>query len=137
MYKIASIAGAALMLAACAGGGSNYEFQAAAVGEPEARINFVQYNGIRDYHAVSDRLLYVQSRDRNWYQVDLFAPCTGLEFAMGVRFRPSDGAGTFDRFSSIDMRGQSCKVRSVKRVAPPMRGQDGAGYANRYERDRY
>jgi hypothetical protein len=131
MYKFASIAGSALILAACSSGG-NYEFQSAAVEAPQARIPFVQYNGVRDYHAVSDRLLYVQARDRSWYQVDMFAPCTGLEFAMGVRFRPSDGAGTFDRFSSIDLRDQNCKVRSVKRVPPPMRGRDGAGYATRY-----
>lgn len=122
MRKILPLLGLAFGLAACASGYDDYAFQAAASDAPEAQIRFVQYGGVYDYHAVSDRLLYVQSRDRRWYEVTLFAPCIGLEYALGVRFLPSDGAGTFDRFSNIAFRGQRCKVESVKEAAPPVRG---------------
>lgn len=128
MRKIASIFGLGLLLAGCASGGCPHTFDTAAADAPEANIRFVQHGGIYDYHAVNDRLLYAQSRARDWYQVTLFAPCIGIEYANGVRFLPSDGAGTFDRFSYVSTRGQRCKVESVKQVGAPMRN-DGMGYA--------
>ena len=81
----------------------------------------MQHGAINSWHADTDTLLYVEGRDRQWYRVDLLAPCSGLEFASGVRLLPSDGAGTFDRFSYIGIRGQRCKVESVKKIAPPIR----------------
>lgn len=133
MRKIISVLGLSLGLAACGGGYDDYAFQAAPVDAPEAQIRFVQHGGVYDYHAVSDRVLYAQSRDRRWYEVTLFAPCVGLEYALGIRFLPSDGAGTFDRFSNIAFRGQRCKVESVKEVAPPVRdGGMGSVPAARY-----
>lgn len=110
---------AAVALTACST--TRYEFQQAAAGEPEAQIRFVQYRNIRDWHADSDRQLFVQSLDRQWYQVDLFGPCIGLEYANRVGFDTKDPAGTFDRFSSIVFKGQRCKVASVKKAPPPVR----------------
>ncbi len=112
--------GAMMVLAGCAGR-TDYVFQPPAAEEPEAQIRFVQHGNVYSWHGVSDRLLYVQARDRQWYRVDLFAPCIGLEFALRIRVLPSDGAGTFDRFGHIAMRGQRCKVESVKKVAAPVR----------------
>jgi len=131
MRKVLSVIGVGMLLAGCAGGSSPYVFPTAAVDAPEAHINFVQNRGIYDYHAISDRLLYVQSRDRNWYQVTMFAPCIGLPYTNGVRFLPSDGAGTFDRFSSIAFRGQRCKVESVKAIPQPQRTDGYVGSAMR------
>ncbi len=111
---------AVIALAGCAGR-TDYVFQPPAADEPESRIQFIQYRNVYSWHSESDRLLYVQSRDRQWYRVDLFSPCIGLEYSLGVRLLPSDGAGTFDRFSSIAIRGQRCKVESVKKVAPPVK----------------
>jgi hypothetical protein len=51
----------------------------------------------------------------------LLGPCIGLEYANRVRFLPSDSAGDFDRFSSIQMGRQLCKVQSVKKIAPPVK----------------
>ena len=110
------------MLAACGTTSTRYAFQPPAAGEPEAGISFVQYHGIRDWHADNDRQLYVQAADRQWYQVDLFGPCIGLEYANHVGFDTRDPAGTFDRFSSIVLhRGDRCKVSSVKKIAAPTR----------------
>ena len=85
----------------------------------EARIPFVQYGGIRDWRTDRNDSLFVQDGYRHWYQVRLMGPCTGLEFASRVRFLPSDGAGTFDRFSWINADGERCKVQSVQ----PIRGE--------------
>ncbi len=135
MRKIAALFGMGFLLAGCAGGGYPYTFETAAADAPEAHIRFVQHGGIYDYHAVNDRLLYVQSRARDWYQVTLFSPCIGIEYANALRFLPSDGAGTFDRFSYVAMRGQRCKVESVKPVAAPLRNNRmGSSMAMRGER---
>jgi hypothetical protein len=110
---------AVLAVAGCST--DRYQFPEAANADPQAKIGFVQYRGVYTWEAVSDRRLYVQDRGRQWYQVDLFGPCIGLEFTNRVRFIPSDGAGDFDRFSSIQMGPQRCKVESVKKVSPPVR----------------
>ena len=93
----------------------------------EARIPFVQHGGIRDWRADRDDVLFVQDGYRRWYQVDLMGPCTGLEFANRVRFLPSDGAGTFDRFSWINADGERCKVQSVQQIrgTPSVRNHPG------------
>jgi hypothetical protein len=121
MRKLLALLAVGVALGACADSPSRLVFQAPAMNEPEAQIRFVQHGTVNSWHAETDRLLYLQSRDRAWYQVVLFAPCDGLEFAMGIRLIPSDGAGTFDRFGSIGLRGNRCKVESVKHVAPPLR----------------
>ena len=111
---------ASLALTAC--GTTRYEFQQAAQGEPEAQIRFVQYSTIRDWHADNDRQLFLQALDRQWYQVDLFGPCIGLEYANRIRLDPKDPAGTFDRFSVVVLKGgERCQVASVKKAPPPVR----------------
>lgn len=82
----------------------------------EASIRFVQYGGIRDWRTDRDDSLFVQDGYRHWYRVQLMGPCTGLEYASRVRFLPSDGAGTFDRFSWINADGERCKVQSVRQI---------------------
>jgi Family of unknown function (DUF6491) len=121
MRKLIFVLTVGLMLAACSGERVSYVFPAPAADEPEAQIHFIQYKGIYSWHADTDTVLYVESSARQWYRVDLLAPCTGLPFAMGVRLLPSDGAGTFDRFSYIAIHGQRCKVQSVKKIGPPVR----------------
>lgn len=121
MRKFMFVLAASLALAACASERTHLAFEAPAPGEPEAQIHFVQYGAVNNWHADNDRMLYIQDRGRQWYRVDLFGPCMGLEYANGIRLIPSDGAGTFDRFGSIASRGQRCKVESVKRIGPPLR----------------
>jgi Family of unknown function (DUF6491) len=121
MRKFLSILAASFAMAACVGGQSKLVFQAPAGDAPEAQIRFVQYGNVNSWHAETDRLLYIQGRNRAWYQVVLFAPCDGLEFSNDIRLIPSDGAGTFDRFGYVALRGNLCKVESVKSIAPPLR----------------
>lgn len=117
--RIVALMAGGLALSACST--ARYEFQQAAAGEPEARIPFVQYRTIRDWHADNDRQLFLQTTGRQWYQVDLFGPCIGLEFANGIRLDPKDPSGSFDRFSVIVLKGQRCQVASVKKAPAPVR----------------
>src|SRR5690348_2331110 len=110
MRILAPVIAATLMLGAC--GSTRYEFQPAAAGEPEARIPFAAMSGtVRDWHADTDTQLFVQANGRQWYQVDLFGPCYGLEYANGIVFDTKDPSGAFDRFSAIVLGGgQRCQV---------------------------
>jgi hypothetical protein len=119
MRKLPIVLVAMLCVAGCSS--TRYVFTPAAPTDPEAKIAFVHLRGVYDWQANNDHQLYVQDRGRQWFQVDLLAPCIGLEYANRVRFLPSDSAGDFDRFSSIQMGRQRCKVQSVKKVAPPVR----------------
>lgn len=86
---------------------------------PQASIPFVNHNGIRDWHAADSRTLYVQDARRQWYRATLFSPCLDLPFAQSIGFE-TRGLDTFDRFSSIRVRGDRCQVSSLERSeAPP------------------
>lgn len=78
----------------------------------ESAIHFANHGGIHDYKPVNDHLLYVQSRDRSWYRVELLAPCSGLNFAVGIKFEPEPN-GDFTRFSHVRVNGDSCPVVSM------------------------
>lgn len=90
---------------------------------PQASIPFVNHHGIRDWHAVDDRTLYVQDSRRRWYRATLFAPCLDLPFAQAIGFE-TRGIDTFDRFASIRVRGERCAVSSVVASdAPPAKAK--------------
>ena len=121
MFKKTVVFALGILLAGCAADRSQLSFATASADAPEAEIYFVRHGGIYDFHPVSDRVVYLQSRHRDWYQVTMFGTCPGLRFAMGARFLPSIGGDSFDRFSSIRFEHQNCKVESVKAVPPPDR----------------
>ncbi len=121
MREFMFVLAAGLALAACGSDRTRLAFESPAPGEPEAQVRFVQYGTVNNWHADNDRVLYIEDRGHQWYQVALFGPCLGLEYASGIRLIPSDGAGTFDRFGHIATRDQRCQVESVKRIARPLR----------------
>lgn len=92
---------------------------AAPTGQPaEATIPFANRGGIDDWHADGDNSLYVKSRAGQWYRAKLMGPCLDLRFANTIGFvtRPGD---TFDRFSSIRVRGHDCALTSLVPSDPP------------------
>lgn len=89
----------------------------------EARIPFVNHGGIRDFHAVDTRTLYVQDTRGRWYRATTFGRCTDLPFAQAIGFE-TRGGDTFDRWSSIRVRGERCTLRSVVRSDPPPSRRD-------------
>jgi hypothetical protein len=94
---------------------------AAASAAPSARepsIPFVNHGGIRDWQAVDEETLYVQARNRDWYRAELIGPCLDLTFANAIGFE-TRGTDSFDRFSSIRVRGQRCAVKSLVKSDPP------------------
>ena len=92
---------------------------APAVKSDDAVIHFANLGGINDWRADGDSTLYIQGRSRSdWYKATLMGPCTGLPFAQTVGF-VSEPTGSFDKFSSIVVQGQTCQVQSLVKVAGP------------------
>jgi hypothetical protein len=81
-------------------------------------IPFVNHGGIRDWRADGRDAIYLQDRRDRWYRATLMTSCTDLPFAETIGFE-TRGPDTFDRFSSIVVRGQRCPVETLTRSDPP------------------
>ncbi len=117
MKKIVILAAASLL----AGGASAAPAAQPARTEQEVSIPFVGFNAIRTFEAVSDDVLYIQHRNRQWYRATVFGPCLGLRFAHKIGIYNRGGFSTLDRFSDLIVDGERCKVASLVRSGPPLK----------------
>lgn len=115
---IASLIGVAALAAGAVGLSLPNPAHAAAPQPREASIPFVSNGGIRDWHAADRDTLYVEDSHRHWYRAELMGPCHDLPFAQAIGFE-GRGTDSFDRFSSVVVRGQRCAVQSLTASAPP------------------
>lgn len=89
----------------------------------EASIPFVDSGSIYTWQVVGRNTLYVQDVQRNWYRASLMGPCLDLPFADAIGF-DARGTNSFDRFSSIRVRGHTCPLTSlVASGAPPKKAK--------------
>jgi len=90
---------------------------------PEAQIAFANHGGIYNWQVVDNRTVLIQSQNRKWYKATLFSTCFDLPFAERLGFE-SNSDGSFDKFSSIQVRGQKCPLVSlVETTAPPKKSK--------------
>ena len=87
--------------------------------EPEARITFPGRTTIRTFDAVSDDVVYIQHRNRQWYRAELYGPCFGLRHALGIGVVTRGAVGVLDRYSDLIVDGERCKVASFVKSGPP------------------
>ena len=98
-----------LLLAAASGlAGVTTVSAAAAAAEqparpPEASIPFAAHDGIVDWEADGSKGLWIKARGNHWYYARFFAPCAGLQFHYGLRFKFGPG-GELDRFGEVYTR---------------------------------
>lgn len=84
----------------------------------EVEIPFASQN-IWRWRVVDNTTVVIQDRGRRWYKATTFGYCIDLPFAQNLAF-VSNPSGSFDKFSSIIVRGQRCPLRSlVQTTAPP------------------
>jgi hypothetical protein len=96
---------------------------------PEAQIPFANHGGIYNWQVVDNRTVLIQSQNRKWYKATLFSQCIDLPFAERVGFE-SNSDGSFDKFSSIQVRSQKCPLVSlVETAAPPKKTKAKKGGA--------
>ena len=115
MKKITILAAAALLT----GGASAASAAQPVHAEPQARITFPNRTTIRTFHAVSDDVVYIQHRNRQWYRAELYGPCFGLRYALGIGVVNRGAVGVLDRYSDLIVDGQRCKVASFVKSGPP------------------
>jgi hypothetical protein len=92
---------------------------AAAAPAREAQIAFAD-KSIWNWQVVDDRTLLIQDRGRRWYKATLLGHCINLSFANDLGFESNSG-GTFDKFSSIRVRGQRCPLTSLVETTAPLK----------------
>jgi hypothetical protein len=87
---------------------------------PEARIPFLDHGGIRDWQMGDSDTLYVQDRNRTWYEATLMRPVSGLKPSLVIGF-DTGAPDTFDRFSTVVIDGERYPIASLVRLAgePP------------------
>ena len=84
----------------------------------DASIPFVSHGGVKDWRAVDDHTLYIESQGGQWFKTTTMGTCVGLDFADKIGF---DGGGTdtFDKFSRLIVRGQPCPIQTLEKVTGP------------------
>ncbi|WP_380872217.1 hypothetical protein ACFB49_31600 [Sphingomonas sp. DBB INV C78] len=96
---------------------------APATATKEASIPFVGSGSIRNYRAIDRRTLLVEDVHGKWYRAELMSDCLDLTYAQAIGFDVR-GTNSFDKFSSIIVRGQNCPLRSlVPSEAPPKKAK--------------
>jgi hypothetical protein len=85
----------------------------------EARIVFPDYGAIQNFEADGNDGIWLEDRQRRWYYAELFGNCQELNFAQAIGF-DTGGAPTFDKFSSIIVRGQKCPIVSLVTSEKPL-----------------
>ncbi|HEY0028553.1 MAG TPA: DUF6491 family protein [Allosphingosinicella sp.] len=97
------------------------ERSARVYGKP-TQISFASRGGIQDWHADSDRSIYIMDRMGRWYYATLSAPCPGLRFQNQLGF-DTGPLGEFDTWGSVLTRDQRCHVETlVTSPAPQAKG---------------
>jgi hypothetical protein len=86
----------------------------------QASIPFADHDGIYNWQVIDDRTVLIQGQNRKWYRASLMSRCFDLAFAERLGFE-SNPDGSFDKFSSITVRGQSCPLTSLVEAPPPPR----------------
>jgi hypothetical protein len=115
------------LAALVAGNGLTLAASTQAAAAPEAAISFANHGGIRDWNALDDKGIWIQSVRRQWYYATFFGPCTGLQFETAVRFLPGP-TGTLDKWSGVLSRQSGrCRFSSLKAsdTPPPVRTRKG------------
>jgi hypothetical protein len=86
----------------------------------DVSIPFVNHGGIRDWRAIDDHTLYIQSQGGQWFKATTMGDCIGLDFEDRIGF-DAGATDTFDKFSRIIVRGQPCPIQSLEKIVgkPP------------------
>lgn len=85
----------------------------------ETSIAFPNYGAIRNFEADGNDGVWLEDRQRRWYYAELQGGCQELNFAQAIGF-DTRGSATFDKFSSILVRGDRCPVVSLVTAEKPL-----------------
>ena len=109
---------ASLVLGAAIAGAAESGTNAKTAPAQEARIPFAALGGINNWVADGETGLYIEGIRHQWYHAKLMGDCLDLPYVEHIGF-VMEPDSSFDKFSSIVVRGHVCQVASmVKSEAP-------------------
>ncbi|MBT5330190.1 MAG: hypothetical protein HOL48_00205 [Porticoccaceae bacterium] len=84
--------------------------------QQRAVIHFADLGGIKNWRALGNDAIEIESRSGDWYHVEFWNHCYGLRSANSIAF-VTEPNGDLDRYSSIYVgRGESCQFRTFERM---------------------
>jgi hypothetical protein len=110
---------ACLALAGCATHGTTQRYEQASLPTSAADAELLSYR-IRNWTALDDRSLLIESMDGTQYRAETLGPCFGLNSAPRLGFSNRGGFQQIDRFSSVVLPdGSHCSFQNFNRVVSP------------------
>jgi hypothetical protein len=110
----------ATLLAVAAAGAA-----AAPIPSEETEIPYANRDGIVEWEAAGDDLVYVHALTGGWYRIETMGRCSRLRTALSLGFDTSP-MGQLDRHSAIIAQGHRCPIVSVvKADGPPPKKHKG------------
>lgn len=85
----------------------------------ESEIVFPNFGAIRNFEADGNDGLWLEDQHRRWYYAEMFGTCQGLNFAHAIGF-DTNGSSGFDKFSSIIVDGENCRLASLVTADKPL-----------------
>jgi hypothetical protein len=110
---------AGLVLAGCATHGNTQRYEQASLQTSPVDAELMSYR-IRNWTAISDHELVLESMDGTRYRAETLGPCFGMNSAARLGFENRGGFQQVDRFSSVVLPdGQRCAFQNFNRVVSP------------------
>ena len=85
----------------------------------ETRIVFPNQGAIRNFEPDGNDGIWLEDRQRRWYYAELLGGCQELNFSQAIGF-DTRGSASFDKFSSIIVRGDRCAIASLVTANKPL-----------------
>ena len=85
----------------------------------EARIVFPNQGAIRNFEPDGNDGIWLEDRQRRWYYAEFIGGCQELNFAQAIGF-DTRGSPSFDKFSTIIVRGERCPIASLVTANKPL-----------------
>lgn len=85
----------------------------------QGEISFPALGGIRNFRADSDRGVWLEDRQRNWYYASFLGTCPEIRFAQGIGI-DTRGSARFDKYSKILVRGNVCAIATLVTADKPL-----------------
>ncbi len=85
----------------------------------EGEISFPAHGGIRNFRADSDKGVWLEDRQRNWYYASFLGTCPEIRFAQGIGI-DTRGSARFDKHSKILVRGNVCAIATLVTADKPL-----------------
>ncbi|HVY81729.1 MAG TPA: DUF6491 family protein [Steroidobacteraceae bacterium] len=110
---------AGLALVGCATQGTSQRYEQASLQTSPVDAGLMSYR-IRNWTALNDHELMLESMDGTRYRAETLGPCFGLDNAMRLGFENRGGFQQIDRFSSVVLPdGSRCSFQNFSRVVSP------------------